>query len=115
MNKEVIIETNKVKSVLITIQYVFRANFNDTYWLEEKNINLDELDKDDLTWFDPFNGRSKINNTLVAIKYVSDDKLVILKKIDNKISEHENKSYIEHIICEDYDASLLLASHIRVR
>ena len=35
MNKEVIIDTNKFKKVHVTIQYVFRANFNDTYYLEE--------------------------------------------------------------------------------
>ena len=50
------------------------ANFNDTYWLEEIMVDLNELrDKQELIWFDPFNGRSKENNTLVAISYASDD------------------------------------------
>ena len=71
MNKEVIIDTNKFKKVHVTIQYVFRANFNDTYYLEELIFNLDDLNKEKLNWFDPYNKRSKINNTLVAIKYVS--------------------------------------------
>lgn len=109
-----VIETSKFKKVIITIQYVFRANFNDTYWLEDEIINLDDLDKEGLTWFDPFKGRSKFNNTLVSIKYVSNDKFIILKKKDNIINEIENECYIDHIICEDYDQSMMLAAHIRL-
>ena len=109
-----IIETKKVNSIIVTIQHVFRANFNDTYWLEEIIINLDELDKDKLTWFDPFKGRSKINDTLVAIKYVSDDKFIILKNKANVITEIEKENYFDCIICEDFDRSVMLASHIRL-
>lgn len=109
-----IIKTKKVKSLLVTIQHVFRANFNDTYWLEEITINLDELDKEKLTWFDPYAGRSKLNNTLVAVVYVSDDKFVILEKKDNVITEKTREKYTDCIICEDFDESMLLASHIRI-
>ena len=115
MIDKLIIESKKIKKVIVTIQYVFRANFNDTYWLEEMIINLDELDKETLTWFDPYKGRSKINNTLVAIAYVSDEKFIILEKKDNVISEHEKEIYLDYIACEDYDSSVLLASHIRIR
>lgn len=109
-----IIETKKIKSLLVTIQHVFKANFNDTYWLEEIIINLDELNKEKLTWFDPYNGRSKINNTLVAVAYVSDEKFIILEKKDNVIKEKVREKYSDCIICEDFDESLLLASHIRL-
>lgn len=115
MNKEVIIDTSKFKKVHITIQYVFRANFNDTYWLEELNFNINELNKDELYWFDPYNKRSKVNNTLVAIKYISDDKFIILEKKDDKIIEHINENYQDCIFVEDYDESMLLASHINLR
>ncbi len=110
-----VIEAKKVKQLLITIQYVFRANFNDTYWLEERTINLDELDKENFTWFDPYNGRSKMNDTLVAVAYVSDEKFIILKKKNNEIFEEVKENYLDCIICEDYDESKLLASHIRIK
>lgn len=115
MNKEVIIDTNKFKKVNVTIQYVFRANFNDTYYLEELIFNLDEINKEELNWFDPYNNRSKVNNTLVAIKYVSNDKFIILEKKDDKIIEHVNENYQDCILVEDYDTSMLLASHINLR
>ena len=114
MNNEVIIHTNKFKKIHVTIQYVFRASFNDTYWLEEMEFNFDELNKEKLHWFDPYNKRSKINNTLVAIKYVSNDNFIILEKKDDKIIEHNNINYIDCIIVEDYDDSKLLAAHLRL-
>lgn len=114
LNKS-IIETSKAKSLRVTIQYVFRGNFNDNYWLEEIIIDLNELkDKQELVWFDPFNGRSKVNNALVAIAYVSDEKFIILEKKNNSIIEKESAKYSDYIICEDYDESMLLASHIRL-
>lgn len=112
MTNKPVIETVKVKKIRITVQYVFRANFNDTYWLEENTINLDELDRDSLTWFDPYNGKSNINNTLIAIAYCSDEKMIILEKCDDKIKETEIKYPDEYILCEDYNESMLLASHI---
>ena len=112
MQNKPIIKTEKVKSIKITIQYVFRANFNDTYWLEEIMVDLNELrDKQELVWFDPFNGRSKENNTLVAISYASDDEFVILEKTNGVTAEKKIKDAIEYIVCEDYDQSMMIASH----
>lgn len=112
MENKPIIKTKKVKSIKVTIQYVFKANFNDTYWLEEIIIDLNELrDKRELVWFDPFNGRSKENNTLIAISYVSDSKFVVLEKKNGEVVEKEIKGISEYILCEDYDGSMMLASH----
>lgn len=115
MTNKPVIETVKVKKIRITVQYVFRANFNDTYWLEENTINLDELDRNNLTWFDPYNGRSNINNTLIAIAYCSDEKMIVLEKCGDKIKENEIKYPYEHILCEDFNDSMMLAAHISHR
>lgn len=109
------INTSKIKKISITIQYVFRANFNDTYFLDNIIINLDELNKDELTWFDPFYGRSKLNNTTIAIAYCSDDEFIVLEKKNDIINKATTKSYMDYIVCEDYDESMLLASHITLR
>ena len=109
------IETTKMKRLVITIQYVFRASFNDTMYLEEKSFPLEELGREQLTWFDPFCGRSNRNEILVAVAYCSDDKLVLLQKEGDKIQEQEAAFGRECILCEDYNESMLLAAHIRVR
>ena len=115
MTNKPIIKAVKVKKIRIVIQYVFRANFNDTYWLEEKTINLNELDREKLTWFDPYNDRSNINNTLVAISYCDDEKMIVLEKCGDIIKENEVKYPYEHILCEDFDDSKMLAAHIAHR
>lgn len=115
MTRTPIIEAVKVKKLLVTVQNVFRASFNDTYWLEEKIIELDEIDRDNLTWFDPYLGRSKINDTLIAIVYCSDEKLIILEKRNDTIKEVVASEISDCIFCEDYNEYMLLASHIRMK
>lgn len=115
MMKKPIIEVKKVKKLLVTVQNVFRANFNDTYWLEEKIIVLDEIDRDNLTWFDPYLGRSNINDTLIAISYCSDEKLIILEKRNDTIKEVVASGISDCIFCEDFNEYMMLASHIRMK
>ena len=114
MIEKPIIETVKVKKLSITLQYVFRASFNDTYWLEEYAIPLEGIDQNELTWFDPYHGRSKQNSTLIALAYCSDDKFIILEKQDGKVTQTETQSPGDCILCEDYDENMLLAAHIRL-
>ena len=112
MENKPMIRTAQGKHLKVTIQYVFKASFNDTYWLEEKCISLDTLDREALTWFDPFNGRSKNNDIEVAVAYCSEDTLILLEKQNGVIRENKAKWPTECIICEDYDDSMLLAAHI---
>ena len=115
MTDKPIIETKKRKRLSVTVEYVFRANFNDTYWLEQLEFDFDRLDREKLTWIDPYNGRSKTNSTLVALSYCSDEKFVILKKENGVITEEEASVLCGCILCEDYDESLLLSARIDVR
>ena len=110
-----IIETTKRKQLSITVEYVFKANFNDTYWLEKSDYNLEELDKENLTWIDPYNGRSKTNSTQIALAYCSDEKFVILKKENDIIKAEEASVLCGCILCEDYNESMLLSARVDVR
>mgnify|MGYP003311948965 CR=1 FL=1 len=75
MNKEVIIDTNKFKKVHVTIQYVFRANFNDTYYLEELIFNLDEINKvesgttDDIIHNDPVSAGVTVMGETIRVTF----------------------------------------------
>lgn len=113
MNRKPVIEAKKKKGLLMSVQHVFRANFNDTYLLEQKEILFDTLDREKLTWFDPYLGKSKKGDTLVAIAYASDERFVILERQGDRITEKEHDRLSEHIICEDFDRSVLLAAHLR--
>ena len=113
--KQPIIETTKRKQFSITVEYVFRANFNDTYWLEKSDYSLEDLDKENLTWIDPYNGRSKTNGTQIALSYCSDEKFVILKKENGVVKAEEASVLLGCILCEDYNESMLLSARIDVR
>ena len=103
------------KYLELTIQHVFKANFNDTYYLETIYCNLDKLTNDKLVWINPYNNKSKINNTFIAIKSYSNYQITILEKIDNKIKEYTYSADFLHICSEDFDKSTILASHIQLR
>ena len=114
-NIKPIIKVKENRCAMVNIMYVFRANFNDTFYIDEIVIDLNKLNNESLYWFDPFNNKSKENNTLVAISYCDDNKMIILEKKDNQIKEHKVTFIKECILCEDYDSSRLLASHISLR
>ena len=78
-------------------------------------IDLKTLNKDELTWFDPYNGKGNINDTLAAVAYCSDEKFIILEKRGETIKEIETKRPMECIFCEDYNESMMLAAHIRLK
>ncbi len=115
MTDRPIIETTKRKRLSVTVEYVFRANFNDTYWLEKMDFDLERLGGEKLTWIDPYNGRSKSGSTRIALSYCSDDRFVILKKENGVIAEEQCAVISGCILCEDYDESLLLSARIDVR
>lgn len=59
------------KYLELTIQHFFKANFNDTYYLEKIYFDLDKIINDKIVWIDPYNNKSKNNNTFIAIKSYS--------------------------------------------
>ena len=100
--------------IIVTVQYVFRANFNDTYLLDSREILIDELSRGELYWFDPFLGRSKTGDVRVALSGCGEDYFKICRLEDGKIREEEIDLILDFIECEDYDETKMLAAHIRV-
>ena len=111
--RKAVIETSRVKTLDVTVEYVFRANFNDSYLLDSVSIPLDSLADKPLVWFDPYNGRRKQGETLVALAACSDGEFVILKRSGDAVEERAVEVPMSFTLCEDYDESLLIAAHIR--
>ena len=110
-----VIETKTVKRLNITVARVFKASFNDTYWFEDFYVDLDSLDKEKLTWFDPYNKKGLKNTTRVAVSYCSDDKIVILVESDGEVKEQTSERGIDCIVSEDYDENTFIAAHISMQ
>ena len=106
---------SKYRFLEMTIEYVFRANFNDSYYLETVYVDLFDLDKDEPVWIDPYNGRSKVNDNMIALVSCSDEGFTILDRRGDVVKKTKYPVMFDHICCEDYNDSMLLASHIRIR
>ena len=112
MQDKPIINVTKKRVVSYQIMLVSRRSFNDSYYLENYRFDVSEIPTDRLIWIDPFFGRSKQNNISVCISEISDDKIVILEKVNDKIIKRDAFVAMDIIVCEDYDKSSLLACHI---
>ena len=109
------IDLKEKRYLVINVMCVFRANFNDTFYIEDLKFDLDELCKEELVWIDPYLGKSIINKTTIAITHCMDEELRILVNEDGVIKEHIIDRMFECILCEDYDNSKMLSSHISLR
>lgn len=54
------IKSSEYKYLELTVEYVYRASFNDTYYLETIYLDLADLNKDGLTWIDPYNKGARL-------------------------------------------------------
>ena len=104
----------RFKYLEVSIYYVFRGNFNDSYYIDTVFYDLNDFISEELVWIDPYDGRSKINNTLVSFK-CCDDGCILLEKVNDTIKERDFEPLSLHICCEDYDNSRMLAAHIQLR
>ena len=107
-------ESTRDLVVKVEVMNVHKANFNDTYYLETLAIDLTSLNMNELTWFDPYLGKSQINDTEVAIYRWNDEEITILEKTNGEIIEHTHDIIMDCVLTEDVDKSVFLASHIRL-
>jgi hypothetical protein len=110
-----IIEAKRISKLVISVSYVFKSNFNDTYFLDKSEIDLKDLCKDELVWIDPFLNKVENSNILIALSRCTDDEFVILEKRCDEVKEYEHESYLDHIITLEYDESKFIAAHIRLK
>ena len=116
MDNKVTIKTERIKKIVCVVEYVFKANFNDTYYLDEIVMDLESIKEDgELFYFDPYMGKSKISDTMVAISYVDDNEYTILVKKNGVISKESNTCFLGFTISEPFDDSMFLAAHIHFR
>ena len=114
MERKPILDCTPGDKLVISVEYVFRANFNDSYYLETHEIDINSLSRDELYWFDPYFGRSKIGTSRVALVEYSKESFTFIEKNSKKTKEQRLDPYMTFISCEDYDDSMLLAAHIRI-
>jgi hypothetical protein len=60
-------------------------------------------------------GKSKINDTMVAISSISDEYFSIVIKKNNEMSIKKMETIFDIVITEPFDDSMFLAVHINLR
>ena len=88
--QKTVIETTKYTQVVISLELVFKANLNDSYYLGEQSIPFADLQKEELVWFSPFHGRPSAKDKKIALLYCSDEGFTLLEKVGDTIEKQEN-------------------------
>ena len=108
------IQTKQCKFLYVSVSFVFRASFNDTFLLDTFTLPIETLSKDAPVWFDPFFGKGKVA-VEVALTEATDTQFTLLIKKNGQITERRGTRLCECIVCEDYDDSRLIAAHIHLK
>ncbi len=111
VKKAPVIEITKTRYIRVSVKRIQKASFNDEWLYQTEIIDPESIDRNALTWFDPFFGRSDKNEIRVAISYCSDDELEILEKRGDEILPQRSESFMDCIVSED-DGDSILAAHI---
>lgn len=95
----------------ISVNLVYRGNFNDERLIATKKLELSELIGQPFVWFDPYLDMKKGSTLKIALAYLEEATLYILVDDGEDISLVEKECYL-HSFTDDYDSSYIIASSI---
>lgn len=109
------VTTERYTKIHISVFLVQRCNFNDERLIESKVISVSDIKDKPLLWLDPYLGKFDTGKVKIAITGISDDKFTLLERRGTEAAERTSESIFKSvIISDDYDSSLLIASHIEL-
>ena len=112
--EKVLINTEKFKKIIINVMIVQKCNFNDTFYIADKEILIEEIKDSKITYFDPFLGKSANNKIKIAIACINDDAFYVIKDENNIKEVIKQDNFFEVVLTENNDGTTFLASHIRL-
>ncbi len=99
------------KAFHISVNLVYRGNFNDERLIASRSIEVEELVGKPLMWFDPYLDMLGGSTLKIAFAYLDEATLYILVDDGNDIKLVEKECYL-HSFSDDYDNSYIIASSI---
>lgn len=99
------------KKVNISVNLVYRGNFNDERLIASRSIEVEELVGRPFAWFDPYLDMLKGSKLKIAFAYLDEATLYILVDDGEDIKVVEKECYL-HSFSADYDNSYIIASSI---
>jgi len=109
------VTTERYTIIRISVFHVQRCNFNDERLIESRTINVADIKDKPLVWLDPYLGKFDTGKVMIAITGISDEKFALLERREAETTERLSESVFKSvIISDDYDSSLLIASHIEL-
>lgn len=97
--------------VNLSVNLVYRGNFNDERLIESKKIVFAEFENKPLVWLDVYLGNKKDNKVKIAFVYVNKKKIYFLEDDGERIKVVK-KSEFSHYYSDDYDEKYIISTEI---
>ena len=110
--KNVKVNNEVIKKIVVNVMIVQKCNFNDTFYIADKEILVSDIKDNPITYFDPFLGKANNSNIEAAIASIDEDEysVIIDENGTKKVEVKEN--YLDVVLTTEYDERTFLASHI---
>ena len=102
---------SKIKQINFNVFLVSRASFNDERLIAELALEVEELTKKPLQWFDLYLGKRPGNKTKIAFSHLDGDTLFMLCDDGDDIFVVEKEGFMQYF-ADDYDKGHLISTQI---
>ena len=106
------INTKIISKIKISVEHVYKANFNDSMQIADAVILLEEIKDKPLLWFDPYLGLNKKQQIEIAVVSVDDEEVTYYEKNNGEIKVITKELILDYILADDLNEQLLIATHI---
>lgn len=112
--KNVKVNNELIKKIIVNVMIVQKCNFNDTFYIADKEILVSDIKDNPISYFDPFLGKVNNSNIKVAIASIDEDEYYVIIDENGTKKVEVNENYLDVILTAEKDERTFLSSHIRL-
>ena len=104
-------ENPKMQTIRMSVNLVYRGNFNDERLIASEEFHVQELIGKPLVWFDLYLEKKQNNSIKIAFAYLNNRNLYFLEN-DGKEIKVVKKETFSHYYSDDYDEKYIISTQI---
>ncbi len=105
------VENPKTQTLHVSVNLVYRGNFNDERLIDSREFHVQELANKPLVWFDLYLGKKPNNSVKIAFAYLKNRDLYFLEDDGTKITVVKKDTF-SHYYSDDYDEKYIISTQI---
>ena len=104
-------ENPKIQTIHVSVNLVYRGNFNDERLIDSQQFQVNELIDKPLVWFDLYLGKYAKNSIKIAFAYLKNRDLYFLEDNGKEVNVIKKDTF-SHYYSDDYDEKYIISTQI---